>query len=132
MKITRYIVLFLSVLFVGIVVIEQVPGVMVPILGSTTDSLMFGLFKISILDDITHLVSGLVGFYTLFRSYALRVKYIMLFGAYYSLDAIFYILNGFATGQPIMDNLMMNLPHVGIGVLAAISLYYSVKKIDLR
>lgn len=134
MKITKYIVLFLSVLFVGIVVIEQLPGVMVPLLssGGELDYLMFGLFKISILDDITHLVSGLVGFYALYRGHPMRVKYLMLFGGYYTLDALFYIVNGFATGQSIVDNFLLNAPHVGISILAGIAIAFSVKKIELK
>jgi hypothetical protein len=59
MKISKYIVLFLTVLFIGIVTIERLPGVLV-----TTDIvnewLMFGTFKISLLDDITHGLSGLL------------------------------------------------------------------------
>ena len=134
MKITKYIVLFLSVLFVGIVVLEQMPGVMIPMhsMHGEVEYLMYGLFKISLLDDITHLLSGLVGFYALFRGHAMRVKFLMLFGGYYTLDAVFYILNGFATGQPVIDNLMLNGPHVGISVLAGIGIYLSVKRIELR
>ena len=134
MKITKYIVLFLSVLFVGIVAIEQVPGVMVPISNTLgeVEYLMFGLFKISLLDDITHLVSGLVGFYALFRSYRMRVIYLMVFGGYYTLDAAFYILHGLVTHQPLIENLSLNGPHVGISVLSLIGLYFSIQKLELK
>ena len=134
MKITKYIILFLSILFVGIVVIEQIPGVMVPVtsIGGEIEYLMYGLFKISLLDDITHLLSGLVGFYVLFRSYPLRVKYLMIFGAYYTMDAVFFVLNGFATGQSVIDNFLLNGPHIGISVLSGIALYYSVKHVELK
>src|SRR5689334_8701174 len=114
MKITKYVVLFLSVMFVAIVLIEQIPGVLVPIAGSTTDFLMFGLFKISLLDDITHLLSGLVGFYTLFRGYRMQVRYLAIFGSYYALDATFYILYGLVSHQPLIDNFLLNVPHVAI------------------
>ena len=60
MKIARRITMFLTALFVGIVLIERVPGVLV-----NTDVahewLMFGIFKISLVDDITHALSGLAG-----------------------------------------------------------------------
>ena len=133
MKTVKYVILFLSILFVGIVLIEQVPGVMVPVAGSEgLEYLMFGLFKISLLDDITHLVSGLVGFYVLFRGYPIRVKYLMLFGGYYTLDAIFFILYGLVSGQSLMDNFLLNAPHVGISVLACIALAKSVRSIELK
>ncbi len=134
MKITKYIVLFLSILYVGIVAIEQIPGVMVPMGsdGHGIEYLMFGLFKISILDDITHLVSGAVGFYALTRGYRMQVLYLILFGGYYTLDAVFHILNGFVTGQSVIDNFLLNGPHIGISVLTAIALYFSVRKIELK
>lgn len=134
MKITKYIVLFLSILFVGIVAIEQVPGVMMPISNTVgeLEYLMFGLFKISLLDDITHLVSGIVGFYALFRSYQMRVIYLMVFGGYYTLDATFYILHGLATHQPLIENIFLNGPHVGISLLSLTGLYFSVKKLELK
>ena len=134
MKITKYVVLFLSIMFIGIVAIEQIPGVMVPTAetGHGSEYLMFGLFEISILDDITHLVSGLVGLYALWRGYAMRVKYIIFFGGYYTLDAIFHTLNGFATKQPLIDNLLLNLPHFGISALCFIAIFFSVKRLELK
>ncbi len=134
MKITKYIVLFLSCLFVGIVLIEQYPGVMVlsSNAGGEAEYLMFGLFKISLLDDITHLVSGLVGFFVLFKGYRMRVYFLMLFGGYYTLDAAFYVLNGFATHQPLIDNLMLNGPHIGISILSAFGILMSIKQVELK
>ena len=134
MKLTKYIVLFLSILFVGIVAIEQYPGVMVPLANAAgeLEYLMFGLFEISMLDDITHLVSGLVGFYALFRGPQMRVKFLILFGGYYTLDALFFILNGFVTKQPLIDNFLLNGPHIGISILAAIGIAVSVRRIEYR
>lgn len=133
MKITKYIVLFLTVLFIGIVVLEQMPGVMVPHThAGETEYLMYGLFKISLLDDITHLVSGLVGLYAFFRSHRTRVYFLMLFGGYYTLDAVFFILNGFATGQPLVQNFLLNGPHVGISILSMIGIWLSVKSVELK
>ncbi|MEK7641361.1 MAG: DUF4383 domain-containing protein [Patescibacteria group bacterium] len=130
MKITRYITLFLAISFVGIVLLEQVPGVMTP-----TDephvSLMFGLFEISLLDDITHLLSGLLGFLALSLGYKVTVKYLMLVGGYYTLDALFFVINGFMTSQPIIDNLSLNVPHIIIAALVAIALKKSVRNIEL-
>ncbi len=133
MKITKYIVLFLSVLFVGIVAIEQLPGVMVLSSGGIEpEYLMFGLFEISLLDDITHLISGLVGFYALFRGHKMRVYYAIVFGSYYTLDAVFYILNGFAIKQPLIDNMLLNIPHIGISVLCFVVVFLSVKQLEFK
>jgi hypothetical protein len=93
--------------------------------------LMFGLFKISLLDDITHGISGILGVIALLSGYRWTTKYLMLIGGYYSLDATFFIVNGIVTKQPFIDNFMLNAPHIGITVLVAFALFKSVKKIDL-
>ncbi len=131
MKITKYVGLFLTTLFIGIVLIERFPGV----LTDTTvpyEWLMFGLFKISLLDDITHGISGFFGIMALLGGYRWTIKYLMLIGGYYSLDALFSLVNGVFTGQTFIENFMLNAPHVGITVLVAFALYTSVKNIELR
>jgi hypothetical protein len=55
----------------------------------------------------------------------------MVIGGYYALDALFYLLNGFATGQGLVSNILLNAPHVGIGLLVAYALMKSVKGIEL-
>ena len=131
MKISKIIAVFLTAIFVGIVLIERVPGVLV-----TTDVqyewLMFGLFKISLLDDITHGLSGLAGIAALFAGCRWTVKYLMVIGGYYSLDALFFIVNGFVTGQNVVDNILLNGPHIGITVLVIIALLNSVDRIELK
>ena len=131
MKTAKYAAMFLTVLFIGIVLIERIPGVLVDT-GVENEWLMFGLFKISLLDDITHGISGLLGAIALVMGYRWSVKFLMLVGGYYSLDALFFIVNGFAVGQGIVDNLMLNAPHVMIGVLVFIALRSSVVNIALR
>ncbi|MCI0663881.1 MAG: DUF4383 domain-containing protein [Acidobacteria bacterium] len=94
--------------------------------------LMFGLFKISLLDDITHGISGLLGVIALFRGYRWTVKYLMLIGGYYALDALFFVVNGFVTGQGIVENFMLNGPHIAITALVAYALLKSIKHIELN
>lgn len=130
MKTVKYITIFLAVLFIGIVLVEQIPGAMVPT-GVPHESLFFGLFKISLLDDITHALSGLLGILALCFGYRMTVKYLMVIGGYYALDAIFFLINGFATGQNIIDNFLLNGPHIGIAVLVIFALSKSVKHIEL-
>ena len=131
MKISKYVAVFLTALFIGIVAIERFPGVLT-VTDVPYEWLMFGLFKISLLDDITHGLSGLMGVIALLKGYRWTVKYLMLIGGYYALDATFFVLNGFATHQPIAENLSLNAADIGITCLIAIALYCSVKRIELN
>ncbi len=131
MKISKYVAIFLTVLFIGIVVMERIPGVLTDT-SVVNEWLMFGLFKISLVDDITHGISGLLGVAALLASYRWRIKYLMLIGGYYALDALFFVVNGFFTSQNIVDNFLLNGPHIGITVLVIFALYNSVKKIELK
>lgn len=131
MKTARNVAIFLTALFIGIVLLERFPGVLTPT-GEPYESFMFGLFKISLLDDITHGISGLLGLIALIKGYRWTVKFLMLVGGYYALDALFFVVNGFATGQGFIDNLMLNGPHIGITVLVAYALMKSVRRIELN
>lgn len=117
-------------MFIGIVTIERFPGVLV-----STDVpyewLMFGLYKISLVDDITHGLSGLFGIIAFFKGYRWTVKYLMVIGGYYALDALFYVVNGFITGQGVIDNFMLNGPHIMITILVTFALMKSVQHIEL-
>lgn len=130
MKIAKIIATFLTALFIGIVLIERIPGVLVDT-DVPYEWLMFGLFKIALLDDITHGLSGLAGIVALLSGYRWTVKYLMVIGGYYSLDALFYITNGFFTSQGVIDNFLLNGPHILITVLVIIALSKSVHHIEL-
>jgi len=128
--IAKLVALGLTILFIGIVSIERLPGVLTPT-GVPFEWLMFGLFKISLVDDITHGLSGLFGALALLAGYRMTVKYLMIVGAYYALDALFYLVFGFVSGQGLIDNFLLNGPHVGIAAVVAVALYMSVKNIEL-
>ena len=130
MKIAKYIAMFLSLGFIGIVLIERVPGVLV-VTDVPYEWLMFGLFKISLVDDITHALSGIAGIIALCAGARWTTKYLMVIGGYYSLDALFFLVNGFLTGMGFVSNIMLNLPHVVIAVLVFYALLRSVKHIEL-
>lgn len=130
-KIVKYVTLFLASLFIGIVLLEQIPGVMTPT-GVQFEQFMFGLFKISLLDDITHGLSGIVGLMAFYKGYKWSAKYLMLIGGYYSLDAIFNFLNGIFTGQDFIQNFLLNAPHFGITFLIIVALYFSLQEIKLK
>ena len=73
MKIAQYVAAFLSALFIGIVLVERVPGVLVDT-AVAHEWLMFGLFKISLLDDVTHALSGIAGIAALIMGSRWTVK----------------------------------------------------------
>ncbi|MDO8572754.1 MAG: hypothetical protein Q7S11_03240 [bacterium] len=131
MKTAKYVAAFLTALFIGIVSIERFPGVLV-MTGVPNEWLMFGVFKISLVDDITHGISGIFGFTALLKGYRWTVKYLMLIGGYYALDALFYVVNGFMTGQGVIANLMLNGPHIGITILVTYALIKAIKHIELN
>lgn len=126
-----YTVAILTLAFLGIVALEQLPGVMTPT-ADPGELLMYGLFKISLLDDITHGISGLAGLVALLGGYRWQVRYLLLVGGYYALDALFFVVNGALTGQSAVDNVLLNLPHVLIAVLVAFALRSSIRAIELR
>lgn len=131
MKIAKYTAVFLTTLFVVIVLMERIPGVLT-LTSVPNEWLMFGTFKISLVDDITHGLSGIFGVIALIAGYRWTVKYLMLIGGYYALDALFFVVNGFMTGQGIVDNFMLNGPHIGITVLVTYALYKAVKHIEFN
>ncbi len=131
MKAAKYSAIFLTTLAISIVLIERLPGVLVPT-DTPYEWLMFGLFEISLLDDITHGLTGLLGIIALCAGYRWTVKYLMLIGGYYSLDALFFITYGFVTGQSIVDNFLLNGPHIGITILVAYALHKSVTHVELK
>lgn len=123
--------LSLSILFLGIVLIERVPGVLLP----TEDPyewLMFGLFKISLLDDVTHGISGLLGLLALWYGKRWIVKYLILIGGYYTLDALFFFTTGILTGQGIVANILLNGPHILIALVIGRTLKRSIRSIELH
>lgn len=131
MKTVKYTTILLTAAFVGIVLLEQVPGVMTHT-HNEYESLMFNLFEISLLDDITHGISGLLGLTAIWFGYRMMVKYLMLIGGYYSLDALFFVINGFATGQSLMNNILLNGPHIAISVAVYFALKASISKLELK
>ncbi len=129
-KIAILIAIFLTILFAGIVTIERFPGVLVD---TTTqyEWLMFGLFKISLIDDITHGISAILGAIALLKGYRWTIKWLMLIGGYYSLDALFSLVFGVVTRQGLVENFLLNGPHIGISALVAFALYTTVAHISL-
>jgi hypothetical protein len=130
-KITKICAWVLSLTFIGIVLLERVPGVMTPT-SDPYESLMFNLFKISFLDDVTHGLSGLMGLFSIWKGKDMIVKWMMLIGGYYCLDAGFHTVYALLVGEEFMHWFPINAPHYGITILCIIGLYFGVKNIQVK
>jgi hypothetical protein len=85
---------------------------------------MFGLFKMSMLDDVTHGLSALLLLAASIRSRQASLLALTAFGWYYACDAAFFLINGFINHKPFMSNIMLNLPHVIIATIMLGMVYY--------
>lgn len=81
---------------------------------------MWGLFMMSLLDDITHGVTAIALFVGALRSDRWARIAFTAFGWYYACDALFFLTWGFFNSKPYIDDLMLNLPHV---VISAVMLW---------
>ncbi len=87
------------------------------------ERLLFGLFELSLLDDITHGITAFAFFIALFSSgRKLGILALTAFGYYYALDAIFYLTFGFFNGGGYIPDILLNFPHV---VISSTMLYFS-------
>ena len=112
---------FFAVVFALVVASGWVPG-WIQHVGN--ERMLFGLFMMSALDDITHGVTALAcAAAALHSGRAARFVFIT-FGSYYALDALFYLLYGFVNGKGLTANILLNLPHVIISAWMLGLAYY--------
>ncbi len=78
------------------------------------EHMMLGLYKISLIDDVTHGLSALA--FLLGALLSARVSRLALtaFGWYYAYDATIYLVTGVLQQKPFMQNFGLNAPHVVI------------------
>jgi len=117
--------------FVGVFLITHAPGF------TDADGFLFGLFKIDPIDDVVHLLSGLVGAVVALRARNWIRTYLLWVGILYGLDAVIGLtqsrglldLSIFMQGMGTPDfsgkNFAVNLPHI---VLAGIALVFGFRK----
>jgi hypothetical protein len=123
-----------SVIFVIVVVMGWMPH-NITAMQMTPDGperTMFGLFKMSMLDDVTHGLSAIVLLAACIRSRQASLLALTAFGWYYACDAAFYLINGFINRKPLMSNIMLNLPHVLIAVIMLSMVYWLAPREDRR
>jgi Domain of unknown function (DUF4383) len=76
------------------------------------ERMMWGLFAMSKLDDVTHGVTALVLLIGALHSRKGATLAFTAFGWYYACDAVFYLIDGALNHKPVLSNIALNLPHV--------------------
>jgi hypothetical protein len=76
------------------------------------ERMMWGLFAMSKLDDVTHGVTALMLLVGALHSRKGATLAFTAFGWYYACDAVFYLIDGALNSKPVLSNLALNAPHV--------------------
>jgi len=116
-----------AVLFTIVVSMGYVPSF---ITADGPDRLMFGLFQISLLDDITHGITAIAALVASLTSRAASLLFLTAFGFYYALDATFFLTYGLFNDKPWLADIMLNAPHVGIATIMLGLVYWLAPKLD--
>ena len=88
------------------------------------ERMLFGLFMMSPLDDITHGLTALAFGYAAVTGVARHMRFVSnAFGYYYALDAIFFLLYGAVNDKPWHADVALNAPHVGISAILLYLVY---------
>jgi hypothetical protein len=78
---------------------------------------LLGLYRISLLDDVTHGLSAILFLIAALHSARASRLALTAFGWYYAYDATIYLVTGVLQGKPLGENLGLNIPHVIISGL---------------
>ena len=100
-----------SVLFLGVYLMDFVPGVM------DANGKMFGLFSMTPIVDFGHLALGALALIRGFVSERVARIYFYALGVWYALDVIIFSTSHLHTLSPT-TNLLVNLPHTIIFIAA--------------
>jgi len=92
--------------------------------------LMFGLFQISLIDDITHGVTAIAALVASLTSRKASLLFLTAFGFYYALDAIFFLTYGFFNDKPYGADILLNLPQVLISTVMLGVVYWLAPKVE--
>ena len=76
------------------------------------ERMMWGLFAMSKLDDVTHGVTALMLLVAAIHTRKGATLAFTAFGWYYACDAAFYLIDGALNHKPVLSNIALNLPHV--------------------
>jgi hypothetical protein len=81
------------------------------------ERMMWGLFAMSKLDDVTHGITALALLVGALHSRKGATLAFTAFGWYYACDAVFYLVDGALNHKPVLSNIALNLPHVVLSTL---------------
>ena len=123
----RKLALGFSVVFSIVVILGYIPAFNTPA-GANGEHLMFHLFVISLIDDITHGVTAIAALVAGLHSEKASILFLTAFGWYYALDAVFFLTYGFFNDKPWYADLLLNAPHVGIAALMLGTVYFVVPR----
>jgi Domain of unknown function (DUF4383) len=122
----RWVAAGFAVVFALVVAMGYVPSFVTAVHGE--DRILFDLFKISLLDDVTHAGTAVAALLAATTSTRASILFLTAFGFYYALDAAFYLTHGALSGQAPMDNLMLNAPHIAIAAVMLGLVYWWVPR----
>ena len=76
------------------------------------EHMLLGLYRISLLDDVTHGISAILLLVAALHSARASRLALTAFGWYYAYDAIIYLVTGALQSKPLGENIGLNIPHV--------------------
>ncbi|HLK63378.1 MAG TPA: DUF4383 domain-containing protein [Bryobacteraceae bacterium] len=103
-----------AAVFLGVYLMDYVPGAMDPATGK-----MFGLFSMTPIVDMGHLVLGALALISGFISAKAARIYFYFLGVAYGIDVVTYVFSHLHTISPL-TNFLVNLPHTVIFISAFI------------
>lgn len=116
-----------AVLFAIVVAIGYIPQ-FIRVEGD--QRLLFGLFELTLIDDITHGVTAVAALVASLTSRKASILFLTAFGFYYGLDAIFFLTYGFFNEKPYGADILLNLPHVLIASVMLGVVYRWAPRLD--
>jgi hypothetical protein len=119
---------FCFALFFGLVVVlGYIPGLNAPLhqhQGSESgEHLLLGQYRISLLDDVTHGLTALLLLVASLHSARMSRLALTAFGWYYAVDAVIYLVTGVLQRDPLVSNVLLNLPHVVLSTVMLLIAY---------
>jgi len=120
-----------AIFFAAVVILGYIPGLnaahvhhpgMAPM--DPGEHMLLGRYRISLLDDVTHGLSALLFLIASLHSARFSRLVLTAFGWYYAYDATIYLVTGVLQGTGLIDNVLLNLPHV---VISSIMLFLAYR-----
>lgn len=118
-----------AIVFAVVVAIGYIPQF---ITAEGEERLLFGLFELSLIDDITHGVTAVAALAASLMSRRLSLLFLTAFGFYYGLDAVFFLTYGFFNDKSYIADILLNFPHVAIATAMLSITYVLDPKLEAR